>query len=155
MVAAGMSDEQIGNHLGRTHKAVRRQRSDLHLHTLVRKPRGRLGRYKTLRPSKETWVRLLEAEATTAVISAVKAFAGDRHRPFVHARWRAWSRARDLGFSVISIAEVSGFDHSSVLNGLRRLNEIESARPPFTRGEAAVSDHSPAPLTAASLSGCV
>ena len=50
-----------------------------------------------------------------------------RRTPVVEARWRVWSRARAQGFTLPQIGRATGHHHTSVLNGLRRMEAARKA----------------------------
>lgn len=64
-------------------------------------------------PSK--WVRTATAEAVQAGLCPVALLAGDRGVAFVAARWRAWSKLAEIGYSYSSIGVACGFDRTTVM----------------------------------------
>jgi hypothetical protein len=111
-----ISTRQIAADLHRTENAVRNRSSKTNL-SFPRAPLVRGAKY-------EAFVHELCAGTK---LSPVKVLAGVRWRPLVRIRWRAWQRLRDEGHSFPQIAEVSGFDHSSVIYGLARLEQLQVA----------------------------
>lgn len=90
-------------------------------------PTPRLAR--TYEPTKQDWIDIASTQAEAARINKVKLLAGERKRVYSEARWRAW---RDLmalhpHISMAGMARVSGFHHTSVINGLRQLQAMRAA----------------------------
>jgi len=55
-----------------------------------------------------------------------RSYRGHRTKMPVVARWRVWKRLRDLGWSYPRIAMAfDGLHHTTILHGVRRLDEIE------------------------------
>lgn len=48
-----------------------------------------------------------------------------RRKAAAHARFRIFRELHDMGFSYPSIGSVAGMDHTSVLHGVVRINELE------------------------------
>jgi hypothetical protein len=82
----------------------------------VRKP-PRGGHLKGCPQSK--WRRIATEEAVASNLDPIAVMAGVRLRPYVQARWRAWSRLIDQGHSYKSVASASGFDHTTVMHGVK------------------------------------
>lgn len=77
-------------------------------------------------PSKEAWIRAATIHANAARVRPSDVMAGRCYRAACNARWLAW---RDLattypGISIAGIGRISGFDHTSVLHGLKRLEAM-------------------------------
>lgn len=68
-------------------------------------------------PSK--WRRIATEEAVASNLDPVAVLAGVHLRPHVYARWRAWERLISDGHSYKSIATASGFDHTTVMHGVK------------------------------------
>jgi hypothetical protein len=68
-------------------------------------------------PSK--WRRIATEEAQASKLDPVAVMAGVRLRPYVQARWRAWDRLISDGHSYKSVAKASGFDHTTVMHGVK------------------------------------
>jgi hypothetical protein len=79
-------------------------------------------------PSAKVWIRVASEEAVAAGLDPVRLMAGDKARPYVKARWRAWARLREENprYSLIGIGRRTGHDHSSVRYGLLRLRGFSS-----------------------------
>lgn len=67
------------------------------------------------------WRRMASIEANSRGLCPVRLLAGDKHRVFVTARWHVWRELYVGGCSFASIARASGFDHTTIMHGLRRL----------------------------------
>jgi hypothetical protein len=113
-LANGLNHFQISQLLGRSPGAVKDRRSRLHLPR--RNPRH---------PPKAVWEILATEAATEAHVDPVKVMAGDLSRPVCAARWRAWKRAHELGYSLAGIGATSGFNHATLISAFRRLRQIE------------------------------
>lgn len=80
-------------------------------------------------PDPQAWIDAVhEALKENPSLKEVKVLAGDRRAKYAQVRWRAWKTLRTAGYSVFGIAVISGFDHTTVLHGLRRLEEITEVR---------------------------
>lgn len=75
------------------------------------------GPLKGCSPSK--WRRIATEEAHASDLDPVAVMAGVRLRPHVQARWRAWGRLISDGHSYKSVAKASGFDHTTVMHGVK------------------------------------
>ena len=53
--------------------------------------------------------------------------ARNRGDTAARARWRIWRDMRAAGHSLSEIGRMGGYDHTTVMHGLRRLAEIEAA----------------------------
>lgn len=76
-----------------------------------------------LSPSKDEWVQIASQKAREARIRPSDVLAGCRYPAAVRARWEAWDEVLGLNphYSIAGVARVSGFDHTTILNGLSRL----------------------------------
>ena len=85
-------------------------------------------------PTPEIWIAAARAEAKEANVSVRAVLAGSRLKHHCVPRWRAWRRVLtdNPRFSVLGLARVSGWDHSSILHGLTRLSAVESQKPVAT-----------------------
>jgi hypothetical protein len=74
-------------------------------------------------PSKRLWINTVTQEALAAGKSPVEVMAGTIRRGVTQVRWRAWCRlmSANEGYSMKGIANVSGFDHTSIRFGVARL----------------------------------
>lgn len=68
-------------------------------------------------PSK--WSRTATAEAVQAGLDPALVLAGDRRKPYVQARWRAWERLYVAGYSYASIGATSGWHHTVIMHGCK------------------------------------
>lgn len=68
----------------------------------------------------------------------------------VLARWRAWKRVLDADpdYSVLSLAKVSGFDHTTILYAMKRLKDgaCETSKPTGTTPPGPPVGFKPIPL---------
>lgn len=86
--------------------------------------------WRTVRhPSQEQWISVVKEHARDRRISAREVLCGNRHRPFVYTRWMAFKTIleRFPNLSVLGVAKVSGFDHTAILHGLKRLQAMRAA----------------------------
>jgi hypothetical protein len=84
---------------------------DLHFYT---KGKGR--------PARSLYENTLRSAADTAGIKMTDALGCSRKRSIVHVRWRAWTELYQTGrYSLTGIGFVGGYDHTTILNGIRRL----------------------------------
>lgn len=90
-------------------------------------PTPRLAR--TYEPTKQDWIEIATAHADAARLNRVKLLAGTRTRPYTDARWRAWRdlMARHPHVSFAGAGRISGFHHTSVISGVRRLAAMGAA----------------------------
>lgn len=81
---------------------------------------------ETKRPSKAEWVATATRKAQEARIPASHVLGGAKHRKAVKARWEAWRDILDgnRDYSINGVATVSGFDHTSILHGMKRLGGL-------------------------------
>lgn len=79
-------------------------------------------------PSKQDWIKAATDQAIKAKVRPSDVMAGSRTRAISFARWRAWKAVLDENphVSIAGVARISGFDHTSVLNGIARLAGRES-----------------------------
>ncbi len=82
-------------------------------------------------PTKGEWIGAATKEAIAACVEPSAILRGSRERRHIYARWRAWQRLLDENpsYCPVGIAKVSGFDASTVWNGLWRLRKINAAKP--------------------------
>lgn len=82
-----------------------------------------------LRPKTALWLAIAAEEATKARLPISAVVGWSKKDAAVLARWKAWRRILDSDsrISVLSLAKVCGFDHTSILYAMRRLAG-ESAR---------------------------
>lgn len=103
----------------------------VHRDTLVTRAR-RIGRpfpkVKTLnQPTSDEWIQAASVEAAQAGVRVGDVLAGDRRPGPCVARWRAWKRVLDSNprYSIIGVARISGFDHSTIIVSQRRLRALD------------------------------
>jgi len=77
------------------------------------------------KPNPNSRTRKIVAEIASEIGCAPEDVIGRRRNPvFVLARWRVARALRNLGYSLPKIGQQLGRDHTSILNGLRRLEEM-------------------------------
>lgn len=54
-------------------------------------------------------------------------YVRDKAAEMAQMRWAAWASCRLAGFSLPAIAAVGGWDHTSVMHGIKRHNEAVRA----------------------------
>jgi hypothetical protein len=76
-------------------------------------------------PCAKTWTRVATEEAIASGVDPCAVLAGIKRRPLVDVRRRAWRRLKDApqGYSLAGIGRVSGFNHATIIEGLRLLGE--------------------------------
>ena len=83
------------------------------------------------RPQRSLWVQAATAAAVAASIDPERVLSRSREKAVTRARWAAWAAIVATGrYSVAGLAQVCGWDHSSILHGLkmlRRENALASA----------------------------
>ena len=85
------------------------------------------GRSKTGKKPPASLVALIaEQEALRGEITAADIMGQRRYKAHQLPRWRVWKRLRAYGYSLPGIAACWGFDHTTVLHGLKRLKSIEA-----------------------------
>lgn len=115
---------EIGKILGRTSHAVRSYAQILHL---PHYSQGVVAKF--WEPSEQEWIAIATRHAEEARIKPSKLLAGCRTKPACIARWKAWEAvlASNDNYSIAGVARVSGFDHSSIIHGLKRLEAMRAA----------------------------
>lgn len=69
-------------------------------------------------------VRAIAAQVSAETGVPVSHIYGRRRLPhIVRARWAVWAKARAQGLSLTQIGHATGHDHTTVLHGLRRMEE--------------------------------
>ena len=105
-----ISDEQMTWVLGRSLSSIMSRRRDIALS----KPPKR-------RPSRARYVSVLAEECLDAGVSLKAALDhGSKRRVDCIPRHKAWKRLVDAGYSLPGIGLAAGYDHTSILNGVRR-----------------------------------
>lgn len=90
------------------------------------------------------WTRVALQEAALAGVSLAKVTSGSLDERAVWARRKAWKRILDAnqgtaGISTASLAKVSGFSHTTILWGLRRLAGVAAKNAHKTKAVLASS----------------
>jgi hypothetical protein len=49
-------------------------------------------------------------------------FGHCRASPIVRTRWQAWKKLRDDGFHIYGISKASGFDHSTIMHAMAKID---------------------------------
>lgn len=80
-------------------------------------------------PSKEAWTEIAAEKAALCRVSPREVLCGALRRPAVHARWYAFQALfqRHPHVSLYGAAKISGFDHTAIMHGLKRLKQLEAA----------------------------
>lgn len=107
--------KQIARTLRRTPSAINTRAANLNL-----------AKRQQPRPKASRWIELATAEAQRRALSVDDVLGGSQSAPCAHARWYAFKTLRSEGASLHGIADVTGFDHSTVHNALCRIRDIES-----------------------------
>jgi hypothetical protein len=119
-----MPSDEIGKILGRTSHAVRTYAHVLHLphysHGVIA---------KFWEPTADEWLAIATKQAIAANVKPSKLLAGCRTKKACVARWKAWKEilASNDNYSIAGVARVAGYDHSSVIHGVRRLESMGAA----------------------------
>ena len=111
--------DQLAMALGRSRTTVRARAIKLGL-----KPK-RLQRLGRTEPPASAWINAASHEAREAGLRPNLVLAGCRHREFAFARARAFKTVLDAhpNCSIAGLGRVSGFDHTTILAGVRRHEE--------------------------------
>jgi len=81
------------------------------------------------RPSKSSWVAAATLAAEREGVSVCAVLAGSRKAAAVRARWSAWAAMMENSrHSLPQMAEVTGFDHTTIMYGLRRAAGASSSQ---------------------------
>ena len=80
-------------------------------------------RYDALAPSVRA---IVQHEAVTAGLMPVMLFHHIRSPTYVRARRAVWVRLRELGWSYPEIGRAFGYDHTTVLNALKKPSQTET-----------------------------
>lgn len=81
-------------------------------------------------PSIAQYRAMLREECDAADVDFADAVTKCREGRVVRARWRVWAKLREMKYSLPGIGSAANRDHSTILNGLKRLKELED-RPPI------------------------
>lgn len=81
------------------------------------------GRVKTKSVPYSVWWLVAREEAKNGRVPCLAVVGHSRHWAAVLTRWRSWKRVldSDADYSIASLATISGFDHTTILHGLKRL----------------------------------
>lgn len=55
-------------------------------------------------------------------IPVIRVFGHCRASPIVRTRWQAWKKLRDDGFHIYGISKASGFDHSTIMHAMAKID---------------------------------
>lgn len=77
-------------------------------------------------PSSEKWIATAREEAAKVRVTVRLVLSGDKRLRPLLARHRAWGRLLSEGYSLSGISRASGFHHTSILIGERRLAAHEA-----------------------------
>jgi hypothetical protein len=67
------------------------------------------------------WLKYAKVYAANLGCSYMAIIGPSRNPLFVRARWTIWYHMHFTGASLMDIERASGFDHATVLNGIRRI----------------------------------
>lgn len=93
------------------------------------------------RPSLSRYHAYAQREALAAGLPLADVMGRSQKRAAAVARWRVWRALRNEGASYPGIAASSGFDHSTILYGIRRLAVVEASQPMPVRTKRIPYDH--------------
>lgn len=81
-------------------------------------------------PTDGEWIGAAMAEGELAGVNYKRILGGDRQAPVALARWKAFKRILDEypNYSVAGLARTSGYHHSTVMYGIRRLEGMPTHR---------------------------
>lgn len=83
-------------------------------------------RKRASQPARALWINAAKAEAAASDVRTKDILCGVRLHKVVRARWRAFRAVlqQDPNCSIYGLARLSGFDHTSILHGLARLEGL-------------------------------
>ena len=86
-----------------------------------------LPRKVSWQPTDGEWIGVARAVAQDAQIEPALILGGSKLKRPVRARWKAWRKllADYPEYSIAGLARTSGYHHTTILSGLRRLSKIE------------------------------
>ena len=89
----------------------------------------------SVEPPAELWTSIAIEEAVRAFLPPNAVLNGDKRHRASLARWRAWKRLLDMpeNFTIAGVARVSGWDHTTILYGLKRLKGLTAAEAKLPR----------------------
>lgn len=70
------------------------------------------------------WLRTASQAAREAGLNSGLLLSGLRHPAYIEVRWRVWHDLVEAGYSYSSIGRASGYDHTSVRYGHRRIKGL-------------------------------
>lgn len=81
-------------------------------------------------PTKGEWIAAATRAALAAGINPTHVMRGSCQRSHVRARWAAWKAILDQNpnYSIKGLSVVSGFDHSTLLHGMKRLKQLSEQK---------------------------
>lgn len=84
---------------------------------------------KSHEPSRQEWIDAARQAAKEAEVSHREILVGERKHRVARARWRAFQAILEQNpkLSVAGVGRISGFDHTTILHGLKRLEELRAA----------------------------
>lgn len=80
-----------------------------------------------MRPALGAWYAAVAFASDRTGVPPHEITSKSRVRARARARWLAFKWLRDKGFSLPGIGAVAGVDHTTVIHGLRRLEELAAA----------------------------
>ena len=83
-------------------------------------------------PTFEEWTRAVHAAAnenppltkSRKPIPIIRVFGHCRAPAIVRTRWNAWRKLRDDGFHIYGISKTCGFDHSTIMHAMAKIDRI-------------------------------
>lgn len=79
-------------------------------------------------PPRRLYIAALQVAADANGVGMDAALGCSRKKNLVRARWQAWTTLYEMGkFSTTGIGFVAGYDHTTILSGMRRLREQRPA----------------------------
>ena len=113
-------DRDIAAHLGRTTRAITLKAAQDGLTSLIRE--------RKCWPTEAVYVAAIKDVAAAHEMSPIPLLSASSHWRIARIRWEAWQRLRNDGYGVVGIGAISGYDHSSIAHGTRRLAEMRAAQ---------------------------
>lgn len=95
-------------------------------------------------PPQEIWTAAATQAATEAGVPLAQVVGPFKNRKAATARWRAWKHVLDQNpqYSIAGLGRASGWDHSSIIWGLRRLGGMPApCRREINKMRRQFSDH--------------
>lgn len=88
---------------------------------------GKINIEQRVMPARMKLRQIVASVAAKHGLSEGDIYLRDRTAPMVAARHEAWAKCREAGFTLQAIAGLAGWDHTSILTGVRRFYERQTA----------------------------